>query len=94
MPVMANVLLSTRRPVINHPHYEDVGIRARTKMVYQVRLFSSDVTFKFLKIKGCIAVMFALLTQHPGLNSRRSQEFPELDKIILLILLRFIDCTT
>lgn len=53
MPTMANLMLSTRRPVVNHPHYETAESRWRTKQVYTVfsRRTSQEVYSTLLNLK-------------------------------------------
>ncbi|XP_034265280.1 probable C-mannosyltransferase DPY19L1 isoform X2 [Pantherophis guttatus] len=52
MPTMASVKLSAQRPIVNHPHYEDAGLRARTKIIYSMysRKSAKEVKRELLKM--------------------------------------------
>jgi len=71
MPVMANLLLSTGRPVVNHPHYEDAGLRERVKQIYKIydRISATEYhsILKSLQVKY-IVVAYHWCTSHgaPG----------------------------
>ena len=85
MPTMANLLLSTRRPIVNHPHYEDVGIRERTKKVYTVfsRRTKEEVHRSLVSLKVEYLVLHAgwcLSTERNGcaLTEVWDQEEPQL----------------
>ncbi|XP_022303095.1 protein C-mannosyl-transferase DPY19L1-like [Crassostrea virginica] len=59
MPTMATVKLCTGRPIVNHPHYEDAGLRARTMKVYS--MFSkkplSEVKQNLLDLKTDFVIL-------------------------------------
>ncbi|XP_060761168.1 probable C-mannosyltransferase DPY19L1 [Neoarius graeffei] len=46
MPTMASVKLSMGQPIVTHPHYEDAGLRERTKLVYSMYSGMSGETVK------------------------------------------------
>ena len=59
MPLMANLMLTTRRPIINHPHYEDVELRWRTRQVYQ--MYSRTTPQDYNKTLRALKVHYVVL---------------------------------
>ncbi|KAJ1522058.1 hypothetical protein ONE63_002373 [Megalurothrips usitatus] len=59
MPVMASVLLSTGRPIVNHPYYEDQEMRARTVQAYSV--FSRKNSFEVFKAIQGLGANYVIL---------------------------------
>lgn len=58
MPTMANIMLSTRRAIVNHPHYEDADLRYRTMIVYSLFSRQPELTvwrhLKKMKVTHCV----------------------------------------
>ncbi|KAL8620644.1 hypothetical protein ACOMHN_029534 [Nucella lapillus] len=59
MPTMATIKLCTHRPIVNHPHYEDAGLRERTKKVYTMysRKPAEEVKQNLLDLKVQYAIL-------------------------------------
>ncbi|CAG0903075.1 unnamed protein product, partial [Darwinula stevensoni] len=59
MNIMASILLSTERPIVNHPQFEDEGVRNRTMAVY--RIFSRQPAMKVYQVLHELQVSFIVI---------------------------------
>jgi hypothetical protein len=64
MAIMANVKLSTNRPVVNHPHYEDEGLRNRTKYIYSFMYGNREVKELNALLKNEYRASYLIIETH------------------------------
>lgn len=70
MSVMANIVLSTRRPIVNHPHYEDIEVRERTKKVYLI--FGRRPAWQVFEVLSNMGVDYVVLEEAWCLQKSRA----------------------
>lgn len=70
MSTMANIMLSTRRAIVNHPHYENAELRERTKKIYSIYSRQSEASvrrnLKSLKVTHVVVGKLWCSYNHPG----------------------------
>jgi hypothetical protein len=64
MALMANVKLSTGRPVANHPHYEDERLRNRTKYIYSYLYGDREITDLKRLLKNELRASYLVIEAH------------------------------
>jgi hypothetical protein len=64
MPTMANVKLSTNRPIANHPHYEHEELRERVRKIYSLLYGYRDVYELSKLVKNKLQAKYLILEAH------------------------------
>ena len=88
MPTMANVKLSTNRPIVIHPHYEDVTLRKRVMNIYSHLYGYRSVQELHTILKKELKVSFLILEKHYCLASPPGRPECALSHIVHLNLER------
>ncbi len=64
MPTMANVKLSTNRPIIDHPHYEHEGLRERVGKIYSYLYGYRNIDDIYSILKDSFKAKYLILEAH------------------------------